>query len=989
MTPGLPDRRPPAPPGQPERPEPPGLPGLPGLPAHVVPRPRVTRRILQALAGHPVLVVAASAGAGKTTAVLQAARALPGPAAWIPLGGLGAGDTTAGAFRDRLARAVPATRVGPPVLVVDGLEHLAGHPAAEDALTALVLQPPPGTRLVLVSRAEPPHGVGGLGDVHRVAFLDDADLAFDVSEAARALRPAGLEEQARFRVRAVEGWATGVLHDWWATGPATGAGRLDLLCTDLLRQLTGDEVALLVATSVLDEVTAESANALGLSGPDRVLATLRRRRLPLTWSPDGTRVRILPCFRGYLRRRADAMDAGARRELRRRHARLLETAGRHEEAVTELLMAGDSAAARRAAEQVLPGVLERLDLATAESWLDRMRPVPGPPAPGLASAALRVAFGREQCWRGLQLADLHGVSWWGRLPGQPGGSEDLALLVWCFWHAGRTDEARRMLRVMPPGRHRDIAAALLSLADGTPLTTLPDPRADASGPVEVMLIRIAYMAGRLAQLQGDPAPRGAWHRATGAPWTVAALRATGRISRAGELYASLGEGPRPVWLTAIDDVELMADLGRHEEAWAALTAGRPAVAATGSRVYGILSLLLEAKLALRLDGDLARATRALTEAAHRGSTRYAFTADLAATWSGLQLLLAGRDQEAAHRLAAAVAAMTTGDRLLELPTAAVYLSEAMWRAGDAAAADAAADLALGVANARGGRHLLLQALDDVPAVAVRRADAEPSHSSPWHALVAALSAGRAALRAPVPPRLVLEEFGTVRLSADGREVRPRLAKSTELLAFLLDGPAAGARRAALLAALFPGRSDATGRSYLRQAVYRLREVLPEGVALVQEADVYRLTPEASVAGSSGSFERLLAEAGRQDGEHRFRTLLEALRTAGSGPYFEGVSTPWLDARREALTAAFTQAQADAAAVALRLGRIRETRELAGAALERDPYREQAWRLALAGAEAAGDDDGLLELYRGYRRAMADLGVRPSEEMRRLVERLRR
>ncbi|MDX2847689.1 hypothetical protein [Actinacidiphila glaucinigra] len=279
-----------------------------------------------------------------------------------------------------------------------------------------------------------------------------------------------------------------------------------------------------------------------------------------------------------------------------------------------------------------------------------------------------------------------------------------------------------------------------------------------------------------------------------------------------------------MWLTAIDDVELMADLGRHEEAWAALGAGRQAVAATGSHVYEILSLLLEAKLALRLDGDVARATRALTEAARHGSARYAFPGELAGTWHGLQLLLAGRDGEAAHRLAVTGAAMTTGNRLLELPTAAVYLSEAMWRAGDA---EAAADLALGVASARGGRHLLLQALDDVPAVAVRRADAEPSLSSPWHELVAALSSGRVALSAPASPRLILEEFGVVRLCADGREVRPRLAKSTELLAFLLNRPAATARRALLLESLFPGRSDAAGRSYLRQAVYRLREVLPE------------------------------------------------------------------------------------------------------------------------------------------------------------------
>jgi len=69
--------------------------------------------------------------------------------------------------------------------------------------------------------------------------------------------------------------------------------------------------------------------------------------------------------------------------------------------------------------------------------------------------------------------------------------------------------------------------------------------------------------------------------------------------------------------------------------------------------------------------------------------------------------------------------MVRGDRILELPTAAVYLAEAYWRAGDEDASDQAADLALDAAQRQGSNHLLLQALDDVPAVPTRRLDAEP------------------------------------------------------------------------------------------------------------------------------------------------------------------------------------------------------------------------------------------------------------------------
>ncbi|MFD8814346.1 BTAD domain-containing putative transcriptional regulator, partial [Streptomyces sp. NPDC059627] len=801
-----------------------------------------------------------------------------------------------------------------------------------------------------------------------------------------ALRGIGRDDDPGRLVEATGGWVTGVLHDWWGTDPAASAAQHDRLAAELLAQLTPAEAALLVRTSLLDDgVTAEQANALGLASPDRTMAALRDRRLPLAWSPDGSRMAALPRFRHWLRHEIGRLDEDTLRALRRGYADLLQGSGRHEDAVAELLMSGDTDTARQVAERALPGVLGRLDLATAESWLDRMRPAPRPIAPSLATAGLRVAFGLEQCWRGAQLADHHGRTWWRGLARQPGGAEDLALLVWCLWHVGRVDEAREILHVMPPGPPHDIAAAVLALADNDAPPLAPDVLDRVAGPLEALVMRIAYRSGHLRELRDSSS---AWRRAAGMAWTVAALRAEGRISRAEEAYAAVGDVPGPVWLAAFEAPELMADLGRRDEAWAALLDGRERIAATGSHVYDMLSLLLEAKLALRLDRDLPRAARALDDAERRGCARYAFTAELADTWRGLQLLLAGRDHDAVHRLTAAVRAMREGGRRLELPTAAVYLSEALWRTGDEDGADAAADLALAVATAEGPRHLLLQALDDVPSVAVRRADAEPTHSSRWHELMSALSTATP-LTGGTAPRLTLEDFGPVRLVADGQEVHPRLAKSVELLAYLLSRPAASARRQAVLAALFPGRPDPTGRSYLPQAHNRQREVLPDGVSLLQDGDVYRLSPESAAVSASGTLRRLLAEAARQDGEHRWDTLRRALAVADRGSYFDSLSTHWLDTRRTELDDLVQQARVDAAATALHLGRVREARRLARTVLDGDPYREQAWRLALCAAEAAGSDDELLDLYRGYLRVMTELGVPPSAELSRLVDRLRR
>src|SRR5439155_452551 len=110
------------------------------------------------------------------------------------------------------------------------------------------------------------------------------------------------------------------------------------------------------------------------------------------------------------------------------------------------------------------------------------------------------------------------------------------------------------------------------------------------------------------------------------------------------------------------------------------------------------------------------------------------------TWYGLALLLEADDAAALARLRKAVESMVAGDRILELPTAAVYLAEAEWRAGDEEAADRAADRALDAARRQGSNHLLLQALADFPAVVSRRIDAEPGADSAWHELGRALIA---------------------------------------------------------------------------------------------------------------------------------------------------------------------------------------------------------------------------------------------------------
>ena len=226
---------------------------------------------------------------------------------------------------------------------------------------------------------------------------------------------------------------------------------------------------------------------------------------------------------------------------------------------------------------------------------------------------LRAAFALDQCGRGVELIDRHGCAWLPD-PGDPSADETHVLVGWFLWQSGRIADARAIADRMPAGRGRQIADTLIALADRARPAAVPRALGDAVRP-----------ARRPADPTGVPArpARGARrprtirplvHDSRG-PWVIATLRATGRLDAAMAMYEHRRESPQPVWLHAVDAVDLMLDLGRVEEAWAALECGRTLVASTGSKVLHNISLLAEAKLWLRLKRDTRRADRVLAEAA--------------------------------------------------------------------------------------------------------------------------------------------------------------------------------------------------------------------------------------------------------------------------------------------------------------------------------------------------------------------------------------
>jgi ATP/maltotriose-dependent transcriptional regulator MalT/DNA-binding SARP family transcriptional activator len=990
---------------------------LPPVQEDVLERPRLDRLLGELMDRHATVIVSATAGAGKTTAVVQAMRGRTQPVAWLTV------DRTdrapgrllvyleaalavvvpvlRGVASSALAAGVPhaeaagllADAVGeaPVILVLDELERLADAAEAWAVVEALLRYAPASMRTVLLSRRDLPTTVQA-ALTGRPATLGEVDLAFTASEAEAALAHAGSGRvDARGVVRATGGWVTGVLFEAWrldehVTGTGGEADPLHgYLAAHILGEIGAEDRDFLVSTAVLDEVTVERAEALGLNGAGERLRALRVHRLPVTWDQRGRAMRCHSRFREYLVEVLESLGSERVRSLRRAHGLLLAREGHDEEATEELLRGDASADALAPAERAITRVIGRLDFAVADRWLAALADVAPSGASEFTNAELMLAMARDDPRRAERIADqLEELGERERLA--RGSQMSAALMAWCYAHVGRLGDSWAVLDGAMQGPEVDAIRYGLEFLDSSTPPVRPEP---TGGPMDVVIHGADYLhAGRVTELAQQPASR--WTEAVMSGWRIGALQLAGRTELALELYeAAQQQGLAALPLDVPVGPELLMDAGRLEEARQALARGRRLAVASGSPFWRAVIDLTQAKLHLRFEHDVAAAQPLLDRLeAEQVVASLSYFRELISTRRGFAALLDGDDAAARAHLQAAVDGMVAGGRLFELPTAAVYLAEAQWRAGDENAADRAADVALAAAQQQGSNHVLLLALRDFPAVLSRRLDAEPSADSPWHELGRALLAQGSGVNPMVGVSVRFEEFGRPRILVDGEEVRPRIVKCYELLAYLAARHGAPADRDELLDALFGGRADEAARRYLRQTIHHLRQALPYGGGLVADRHRVALAPGVAITSESARLETGLAEAARLRGAARLAATQEALSFVDRGAYLPGGQSPWTEERRRYLEELATDARYEASVAALDEGRYDEALRLSQAVLGVDPLRETAWRLAMRIANALGDDDGVIAAFHGCERALAEIGTAPAASTRQLLETLR-
>lgn len=356
--------------------------GRPATARAGVPRPGIAR-VLKDRTG--LVVIAAPAGYGKTTAVVQWDDADERPFAWARLDNL---DNDPAHLLLHLATALNQIRpidpavlhylqgagraetqlvsafvralesCGPVVLVLDDVHELSAS-AAVDTLRAVVDLAPNSTTLALIGRQMPALDLARRRLQGYVVEIGIPELKLSGPEGAAAFAAlgAGMDKATIARVLdKCEGWAAGVvmaalaLRDGAPAEAVTGRHRLvaDYLVEEVLSQLEPETVTFLTESAVLERFCADELDALlGRTDSAAMLDAITHSGNMFLVSLDaqGVWYRYHQLFGDLLRARFRDRDPDRFRELAARAADRLAQAGDVDGALTQALAADDRAQA--------------------------------------------------------------------------------------------------------------------------------------------------------------------------------------------------------------------------------------------------------------------------------------------------------------------------------------------------------------------------------------------------------------------------------------------------------------------------------------------------------------------------------------------------------------------------------------------------------------------------------------------------------------------
>jgi LuxR family maltose regulon positive regulatory protein len=315
---------------------------------------------------------------------------------------------------------------GSTVLALDDY-HLIDEIEVHDAVAFLLDNLPPRVTVAMTTRADPPLPLARLRARAELVEVRAADLRFTPTESHSFLNEVMAlrldPEQVAALAARTEGWATGLqlaaLSVPAAAGPGTpeavsrfvgaftGSHRhvLDYLVEEVLDRQPPEVRDFLLATCVLDQLTAELGNALtGRNDGRQMLDTLDRDNLFVVPLDDENRwYRYHHLFAEALRARLRTQDPARVGVLHRAAARWYAAAGMLTDAVPHAVAAGDGALAADLVELGLPDLSRQRQDRTLRGWLGSLPD---------AEKRRRAILAAGQAWACLSDGDLDAVEPW-------------------------------------------------------------------------------------------------------------------------------------------------------------------------------------------------------------------------------------------------------------------------------------------------------------------------------------------------------------------------------------------------------------------------------------------------------------------------------------------------------------------------------------------------------------------------------------------------
>jgi LuxR family maltose regulon positive regulatory protein len=410
-------------------------------------RPGTVRRsgLLERLANgdaHRLVSVVAPAGYGKTTLLSQWAARSGQTFAWVsvdepdndpkvllayvaealdavePVGGQvfdalsSPGSSVLGSVLPRLGSAF-SSMTKPVVLVLDDV-HVLRNQECRAALSVLADHVPPGSRLVLAGRTEPPLRIARLRAEDRILEIGPGELSLTQAEASSLLHNAGIvlgaEDVAELHQR-TEGWPAGLylaalyLREGGPFASAAvsfgGDDRLvsEYMESEFLARISSRQRVFLTRTAVLERMSGPLCDAvLDLPGSGATLADLERSNLLLVpLDRHGEWYRYHHLFRDMLLAELHRSEPDLMAVLRRRAARWCLRNDLPEDALEYFIAAGDVDTAAHLVEKIGVPTHRQGRFTTLDRWfrwLEDRGGIEGHPMAAVLAALFSAMTGR-------------------------------------------------------------------------------------------------------------------------------------------------------------------------------------------------------------------------------------------------------------------------------------------------------------------------------------------------------------------------------------------------------------------------------------------------------------------------------------------------------------------------------------------------------------------------------------------------------------------